>query len=277
MKAVFLVCAVAAVFGARAELWRGLEDANHYSGPKITEADLAGKVVLVDCWGINCPPCRALLPRMEEIWSSFKTKPFVLLGSHCQGKDEAAVKELVTKNKLTYPVYQFAGSVNAPNFSGLPFMYVVNHRGKVVYAGSSERDATEALVTAIGYVGMPPDIVPGVAFRKYKALEKKFRLGNSIKSDVKKLQKDVKQFAKAKAPIQIQQREEAEAILAALKTGMADVQDEIKALMTTDPEKALKFIKQFQVTFPEEGKAYDGEIPALKEKVAELKAAKAKK
>ena len=28
--------------------WRGLDDSNYYSGPKISEADLAGKVVMVD-------------------------------------------------------------------------------------------------------------------------------------------------------------------------------------------------------------------------------------
>ena len=34
------------------------------------------KVVLVDRWGLGCPPCRKLLPRVEEIWKSFRTKPF---------------------------------------------------------------------------------------------------------------------------------------------------------------------------------------------------------
>ena len=42
--------------------WRNLTEDNYYSGPKITADDLVGKVVLVDEWGINCPPCRALLP-----------------------------------------------------------------------------------------------------------------------------------------------------------------------------------------------------------------------
>ena len=45
-----------------------------------SEGYLCGKVVLVDRWGFRCPPCRALLPRVEEIWQSFKTKPFVVLG-----------------------------------------------------------------------------------------------------------------------------------------------------------------------------------------------------
>ena len=39
--------------------WRGLDDSSYYSGPKISEADLAGKVVMVDQWGINCQIGRA--------------------------------------------------------------------------------------------------------------------------------------------------------------------------------------------------------------------------
>ena len=47
--------------------WRNLTEDNYYSGPKITADDLVGKVVLVDEWGINCPPCRALLPFMQKM------------------------------------------------------------------------------------------------------------------------------------------------------------------------------------------------------------------
>ena len=108
-RLIALVVVAAGALTLRAAAWRGLTEAGYYSGPKLTEDDLDGKVVLVDCWGVNCPPCRALLPRMEQIWQGFKSKPFVLLGSHCQGRAPEKVAELVKANKLTCPIYDFAG------------------------------------------------------------------------------------------------------------------------------------------------------------------------
>ena len=108
-KLMAVVFSAGLALAAQAVGWKGLGEGNYYAGPKVTEADLAGKVVLVDCWGVGCPPCRALLPRMEEIWKSFRSKPFVLLGSHRQGRQPEKVAALVKANKLTYPQYDGAG------------------------------------------------------------------------------------------------------------------------------------------------------------------------
>jgi len=190
-KTICVLCLLPCV--AFADLWRGLDEANHYSGPLVTEADLLGKVVLVDEWGVRCPPCRALLPGMESLWSAYKSKPFVLLGSHRQGHQPDQVKELVKANKLTYPIYERAGLADEPSGDGrLPFMYVVNHRGKVVYAGRSHKEATQAVVEALMKIGAPPNLVDGVAFKKYKAIEKQLVLGKPLKGPMAKLAGDVK-------------------------------------------------------------------------------------
>ena len=94
-KAFVFALAALSALSLNAANWRGLDDSNYYSGPKISEADLAGKVVMVDQWGINCPPCRALLPSMQKLWNANKAKPFMLIGAHCQGRNPGKVKELV--------------------------------------------------------------------------------------------------------------------------------------------------------------------------------------
>ena len=86
-----LLCAVFAICAGMvgAVEWQGLSAENWYSGRKLAPSDLLGKVVLVDEWGVDCGPCRALLPKMEKIWQTFKSKPFILIGSHCQGRQPA--------------------------------------------------------------------------------------------------------------------------------------------------------------------------------------------
>ena len=260
-------------FLLNAGIWANLDDDHHYSGPKLTEKDLEGKVVLVDCWGVKCPPCRALLPRMQEIWTHFDQKKFVLVGSHCQGKQPEAVKELVDANKLTYPIYErFGLAEGTPEFRAIPFLYVVNHRGRVTYSGHDEREATEALVTAIGDVGMPISLVQGVSLpKRYKSFSKKMRLGSAIAGDVKKLEKEA-------AGKNARMAEEAKAILDAIEKTRGEVKEEIAAVKKRNPSEALKMMKDFQKTWPKEGAEYKSEIAELQKQVdAEKAAAAAKK
>ena len=262
-----------AAFGA--QQWKGLTDENYYSGPKITADDLAGKVVLVDEWGINCPPCRALLPHMQKLWNANKGKPFVLIGSHRQGRAPEKVKELVDANKLTYPVYDYAGLVDEPsNGGGLPHMYVVNHRGKVVYSGRSHDECVAAVQAAIQAVGAMPTLCGGVSLQAFKSMEKQLVLGKPIKNQVKALQAAVKKGgSKSATAVQQKQAEEAKEILAAIDESKTDIKDEIEEKKSTNPEEALKLVKAYIATFPAEGAAYKPELPELSAKAAEWKKA----
>ena len=169
--------------------WRNVDQDHYLAGRKASEGYLQGKVVLVDRWGLGCPPCRKLLPRVEEIWSSFRTKPFVVLGGHCKGwGDAAGVKKLAKELGLTYSVYEDAGLAEGePSFNAIPFLYVVDETGKVLYMGHDERTATQVVVTALTDMESPKDIrqwkrfldwelenLPGRAYLRMKEFKKKF-------------------------------------------------------------------------------------------------------
>ena len=278
MKRITVTVAAMSVLATTAlgaQQWRNLTDENYYSGPKITADDLAGKVVLVDEWGINCPPCRALLPHMQKLWNANKGKPFMLIGSHRQGRAPEKVKELVDANKLTYPVYDYAGLVDEPsNGGGLPHMYVVNHRGKVVYSGRSHDECVAAVQAAIQAVGAMPTLCGGVSLQAFKSMEKQLVLGKPIKNQVKALQAAVKKGeSKSATAVQQKQAEEAKEILAAIDESKTDIKDEIEEKKSTNPEEALKLVKAYIATFPAEGAAYKPELPELSAKAAEWKKA----
>lgn len=214
MKNLFLLIVAASLsLSASAVDWRNLDEEHHLAGRKASKGYLRGKVVLVDRWGVNCAPCRALLPRMEEIWQSFKTKPFVLLGGHCKGWGDAdGVQSLVRELGLTYPIYQDAGlAALEPRFNAIPFLYVVDETGKVVYRGRDERAATQAIVTALTDMESPRDAaewkrfldfeleyLPGKAFLRLAEFKKKFpaeaKAYAEKEKDLKAI-KDVKKLA----------------------------------------------------------------------------------
>lgn len=273
-----MLFAAFAALGAYAVSWKGLADANWYSGPKITEADLAGKVVMVDKWGVNCPPCRALLPKMQDVWQSFKNKNFILLGSHCQGRSEAKVKELVKTNKLTFPIYDWAGLAEGePSSRGIPFLYVVNHRGKVVYSGHNHNMAIEAVQAAILALDLPPTLLGDVVLEKrspYKTFEKQLVLGKNISAVVKRLEKDVKNAEKRAAKQSDKDNAEVAAkILAAIEEARREIPAEIELKKNSNPEDALELLINYSKTFPKDSVELKKQIPELRKAAAEWKKA----
>ena len=102
---VVAACALAALFANGAAKWKNLDDKAHVSGPKLTEADLLGKAVLVYYWDVAEADSLKYLPEVEKVWSSFKTKKFQVVGNYVGTKNDEKVKEAIQKNKITFPVY----------------------------------------------------------------------------------------------------------------------------------------------------------------------------
>ena len=275
-RTTLVALAALSALSLNAANWRGLDDSNYYSGPKISEADLAGKVVMVDQWGVRCPPCRALLPAMQKLWNANKSKPFMLIGAHCQGRNPEKVKELVDANKLTYPIYDWAGLADPPSSGGgLPYMYVVDHRGKVVYSGRNHEEAEAAVQKAIAAVGAMPILCGGVTLQAFKAMGKSLVLGKPVKAQVKQLNAAVKKGeAKSATAVQQKQAEEAKEILAAIEEAKTDIKNEIESKRESDPEEAYKLAKAYVATFPAEGAELKTQLPDMAAKVKERKVAK---
>lgn len=146
--------------------WVNIDEDHYVAGRKCSSGYLRGKVVMV---------CRdaSLAGRMEEVWSSFKTKPFVLIGSF----DKA-------EKGLSYPVYSSAAPAeNAPKKP----IYVVDVLGRVRYFGDDERRATEAVVTLLTDLEAPKseaqarqfldyelENLPGQAYNRYLDFKKTY-------------------------------------------------------------------------------------------------------
>ena len=256
MKSRFFHAAIVALasFATFAVEWINIDDEHHLYGPKITPASLAGKVVLVDNWGLHCPPCRASLPRIQDLWKSFRHKPFVVLGSHCQGRNDERIAALLKEAGCTYPVYQNASIVDAPEFSGIPFLYVIDSFGKVVYSGHSERDATEAFIEAITNIPIVGDLTPGVTdLGKYKMLKSQIQMGKNVEPIVKKLEADIAaaserpsdKLAQAKA-------KDAQSILEAIRLAHDSLVESAEREMDSNPPAFLRDVMWLTQTWPSE-------------------------
>jgi len=189
-------------FGGGA-VWKNLDKEHRLGGRMVSDGYLRGKVVLVNRWGCDSAACCELLPQLEEIWDSFKSKPFVLLGGHCKGcGDVEKAKSLVEEKRLTYPVYEDAGlAANEPALPAVPHFYLVDETGEVRYRGKDERLATERLVMLLTDMEAPKNVqmwerfldyelkaLPGRGFIRLAEFRKKFP------NDAKKYDEDYKRL-----------------------------------------------------------------------------------
>jgi peroxiredoxin len=85
---------------AKANLNFTLKDMN---GASVKLADLKGKVILVNFWATWCPPCKAELPALIELYDRYKDQGLVVLG--VSGDDDAeTLRAFASEWKIKYPM-----------------------------------------------------------------------------------------------------------------------------------------------------------------------------
>jgi peroxiredoxin len=73
------------------------------NGASVRLADYKGKVILVNFWATWCPPCKAELPGLIELYDQYKDKGLVVLG--ISGDDDAeTLRAFATEWKIKYPM-----------------------------------------------------------------------------------------------------------------------------------------------------------------------------
>jgi len=95
--------------------------------------DAKGKAVVIEAWGVRCPPCIASLPKLQALSERHKGK-VLFFGAESQGHDRKAIEPVIKKAGVTFPI--FAGLARSPiRLSGIPHAFVFDADGALVYHG----------------------------------------------------------------------------------------------------------------------------------------------
>jgi peroxiredoxin len=112
---------------------------------KITLSDLRGKIVLVNFWATWCPPCRAEMPNLDNLYTHFQSQGLVILSI----TDEDAFKVATFIGQAGYhpPVLLDPGSTVHKQFfvDGLPKSFVFNREGKLTGVAIDQRSQRQFL------------------------------------------------------------------------------------------------------------------------------------
>ncbi len=101
-------------------------------GQTLSLSDLRGKAVMVNFWATWCPPCRAEMPDMQQVYAERGSSDIAILAVNVQEAAEL-VNQFVARYGLKFPILMDpSGNVfTAYRVSSLPTSYFVDREGRI--------------------------------------------------------------------------------------------------------------------------------------------------
>lgn len=112
-------------------------------GKVIKLSDYKGKPVMLNFFATWCPPCRAEMPALQEVYAEYESKGFVIIAVNLN-ESNLAVNSFRDKYKLTFPIVIDTDDRVSRTYEivPLPTSYFINKDGVVVgkWTGEISKD-----------------------------------------------------------------------------------------------------------------------------------------
>jgi peroxiredoxin len=113
--------------------------------------DQKGKVVLVNIWATWCGPCRAEMPRLDQMYRQRKAQGLTVFG--LSDEDPDTQRRYLQQVPVTYPLLTFKGEVPSlyRDIARYPAIFLIDREGRLRPAPGPEKsfDTLEAAVDAL--------------------------------------------------------------------------------------------------------------------------------
>ena len=103
------------------------------NGKVIELSKLKGRVVLVNFWATWCPPCRAEIPDFIEVYNTYKSKGFEIVGIALDEEGWSKVAPYIEKVKMNYPVVLGSAKVvqQYGGIEAIPTTFIIDKNGYI--------------------------------------------------------------------------------------------------------------------------------------------------
>jgi peroxiredoxin len=133
----------------RAELWIGKDFPDFefvdFNDKKRKFSEFRGKYVLLDVWGLWCPPCRKELPFIRESYKRFQGRNLEVLGLNTDERfTPDAIRTAMNENGMKWTQAQFESVFELIavklRITSFPSTFLISPTGKILSMSRSSRD-----------------------------------------------------------------------------------------------------------------------------------------
>jgi thiol-disulfide isomerase/thioredoxin len=119
-------------------------DFTDFNNKKRKVSEFRGKYVLIDFWGMWCPPCRQELPYLRAAYQRFQARGFEILGMNTDRSDDVSqIKSQLEKNGMTWPQARrdsITSTIRSLRIHSYPTTVLVGPDGKILSLNNRRRD-----------------------------------------------------------------------------------------------------------------------------------------
>ena len=115
-------------------------------GGNLSLSSLKGKVIILDFWASNCPPCRMEIPFFIELYKLYRGKGLQIVGVCLESESKA--KAFARSQGINYPLVLGSAKI-IQDYGGIRFIpttFIINRQGNIVskHVGFAQRKVFEA-------------------------------------------------------------------------------------------------------------------------------------
>ncbi len=121
-------------------------------GREVDLAKMKGKVVLIEFWATDCPPCVMEFPKVEATYRKFHPQGFEVIGISCDD-NKAKLEKFIKRKRVPWPQF-FDGKSQTDNriaqafgINGIPHMMLVDKQGCLRFDREWDEDKITKLLT----------------------------------------------------------------------------------------------------------------------------------
>ena len=109
--------------------------AERLDGGSLSLASLRGKVVLLNFWGVSCPPCRVEMPELQAMHRRLAGRGLVVLGVTEMNPAPEEARRFLAEIGATYPVVLDPGERLGALYriEAHPTTFVIDARGTITF------------------------------------------------------------------------------------------------------------------------------------------------
>lgn len=118
------------------------------AGEDVDLSELKGKVVLIDFWATNCPPCLEEFPAMKEMYQELHRQGLEVVGITLDEEQEV-VERFQEKMQLPWPLVMSGDDDDATRnryrVVTIPSLFLIDRKGEIAYVDVRGNDLKRAV------------------------------------------------------------------------------------------------------------------------------------